>query len=257
MSNRYCRRLNTGLCAAVAAMCSATSVWAGPERLQLVDNSAWGGFFSGGPYEVSPTGFGFSPVGSRQFGAGEGRFITFAVEVNGDLWEGPFQYHVALSGNAVGNGAGGGDPDPLDSRSAFLYTAFATGQLTAKLSSFDGSGFVYEQAASGSALQDALWHIEEEIGGVSGLAASLVAMADAAILNGGEWFGKGLGDVHVMNITDAGGYAYQDLLVLQPTSVPLPPPVLLSILGIGTVVGGARLRSRKQRVSRHCQSGHR
>ena len=221
----------------------ASSALAGPERLELVDASAWGGIFSGGPYEVSPTAFGFTPGGSAgEFGAAAGNFITFAVEAGGDLWEGPYQYHVAFSDSAIGNGLGGGTPDSLDDRTAFLYTAFITGQMATKLASFNGSTFTYGQTASGAALQDAIWNIEAEIGGVTGLAASLVAMADAAIANAGEWYGKGLGEVRVMNITDATGYAYQDLLVLNPTMIPLPAPLGLSIAGLAGLCLARRRR---------------
>ncbi len=245
MLNRCGDRLPGGLCMAIMTLLAASSALAGPERLRLVDASAWGGFFSGGPYEVRPTDFGFAPGGAGEFGADPGNFITFAIEASGDLWEGPFDYHVAFSDSAVGNGLGGGDPDLLDDRTAFLYTAFATGQIAAKLASFDGSIFVYEHSSSGHALQDAIWHIEAEIGGVAGLAASLVAMADAAIADGGEWFGKGLGEVRVMKMTDAGGYGYQDLLVLQPTMVPLPAPALLATAGLTGGLVLARLRRRR------------
>lgn len=115
-------------------------------------------------------------------------------------------------------------------------TAFINGSLAGKLASFDGSIFAYEHSASGHALQEAIWHIEEEIGPVAGLAASLVAMADAAVDFGGEWFGLGLGLVRVMNMADAGGHAYQDLLVLEPTMIPLPAPVFTGAVGLAGVI---------------------
>lgn len=121
-------------------------------------------------------------------------------------------------------------------RAALLYTAFINGSLPGRLASFDGSIFTYEHSASGHALQEAIWHIEEEIGPVAGLAASLVAMADAAVGFGGEWFGMGLGAVRVMNMADAGGHTYQDLLVLEPTMIPLPAPVFTGAVGLAGVI---------------------
>lgn len=230
------RRLTAGSGSLLVALACSSTCLAGPERLQLTDASAWGGFFSGGPYEVRPIDFALEPVGSGEFGADAGRFITFTVEMLDDLWEGPFHYDVAFSDSAHGNGAGGGDPDPLDERTAFLYTVFARGQIAGKLASFDGSIFTYEHSASGHALQEAIWHIEEEIGPVAGLAASLVAMADAAVGFGGEWFGMGLGAVRVMNMADAGGHTYQDLLVLEPTMIPLPAPVFTGAVGLAGVI---------------------
>ncbi len=250
MSRRWIAARLGRLCIMGAAIAAGDAALAGPERLRLTDASAWGGFFAGGPYEVQPTNFGFAPGGVGQHGANAGHFITFAVEASGDLWEGPFQYQVGFSEAAVGNGVGGGNPDELDDRTAYLYTTFLSGQLTAKLASFNGSNFAYGQAASGSALQDAIWNIEQEIGNAVGLAASLVALADAAVANGGEWFGKGIGDVLVMNITDAGGYAFQDLLVLRPTQVPLPAPLASGLVGVVGMMGWTRLR----RLS--CQKRH-
>ena len=63
MHHRGCR-LTADSGSLLAALACSSACLAGPERLQLTDASAWGGFFSGGPYEVRPIDFAFEPVGS-------------------------------------------------------------------------------------------------------------------------------------------------------------------------------------------------
>jgi len=198
------------------------------ETLQLVDASAWGGFFSGGPYELSPMNFAFTPVGTGQFGAGAGNFISFSVEFNDQPFEGPFNYNAAIGSDAFDNGVGGGTIDPIDLRTEYLYSTFATGQLTTALNTF-----IYGQTASGKALQKAIWFIEEEITTVSGLAADLVALADNAVTNNG-WVGSG--NVHVLRLTDSNGNPWADDLVMSPQGVPLPASGLLAIVGFGCIL---------------------
>jgi len=215
-----------------AALAMGSSAFAAGEKLQLVDASAWGGFFSGGPYEISPMNFGFTPQGTGQYGAGAGNFITFSVELNDQPFEGPFDYNATMASSAFGNGAGGGTTDPLDLRTAFLYSTFATGQLSSELNTF-----VYGAKSSGKALQKAIWFIEEEINSVNGLSADLVALADQAITNG--WIGSG--NVSVLRLDDGLGNPLADQLIMGPTSVPLP---MSALLGLGGLIGVGILRKR-------------
>jgi len=133
--------------------------------------------------------------------------------------------HAVLGGMAYG--------DNLDPRTAYLYTKFAQGTLTG----YDytaGAGRV----ASAKDLQEAIWFIEGESGGVTN---DFVTLADAAVGVGGEWAGMGIGNVRVLNTYAAGhfgdpAYLTQDQLYLMP----LPGAVLLGFLGLGAA--GLKLR---------------
>ena len=222
----------------VGACLMASAAVAGPSQIKMTDTNAWNQPRQGGPFEVEPISFDFTPQGMGQFGAGTGNFISFCLEGNEFIDEGE-TYNVEFSTMAKDGGIGGGNPDPLDERTAFLYDAFIKGQLDDKLAAFNGSVFTYEQGASGSYLQGAIWFIEEEIDAVTGLAVDLVAMADAAVGVGGEWFGKGLGSVRVMNVYNTDGSHAQDQLV----AIPLPIPAVLGLAGL-IGVGVARIRRR-------------
>ncbi len=121
---------------------------------------------------------------------------------------------------------GTGIGDDLDPRTAYLYTKFATGTLTG----YDYS--VAGRATSAGALQNAIWFIEGE-GGVSN---SFVALADTAVAVGGEWYGKGIGNVRVIQAYKLDGSIAQDQLYF----VPVPGAVLLGFLGLG--YAGTKLR---------------
>jgi len=162
-------------------------------------------------------------------------FQTFCVEgtefvaspmaiVVSDTWTtlpGPGS-HAILGGESEG--------DDLDAMTAYLYTKFATGTL---------SDYDYDdeagRAASAGHLQKAIWYIEGEVGGVDN---DFVTDAEAAVAFGGEWFGKGIGNVHVLNMWTPGhvgddAYRLQDQLWLDP--IPAPGAALLGVLGLGMV----------------------
>ena len=122
--------------------------------------------------------------------------------------------------------------DNLDSRTAYLYTKFAQGTLA-------GYNYGVGRAASADALQKAIWSIEGEAGGV--ISNSFVTLANTAVASGGEWYGKGIGDVRILNTwtpghVDESAYKLQDQLYL----VPVPGAVLLGMLGLS--VAGLKLR---------------
>jgi hypothetical protein len=135
---------------------------------------------------------------------------------------------------------------PLHDQTAYLYTQFWNGSLSnpTYVSSL-GSGRV----SSADDLQQAIWFIEGYwLGSFSSLtsgAQSYVTQANTAVAAGGSWFGKGLGDVRVLVLTDSTGTAnYQDVLVLL--AVPLPPAALLGLALIGGLgVAGAVRRRRR------------
>ncbi len=132
--------------------------------------------------------------------------------------------------------------DNLDTRTAFLYTKFATGQL---------NGYRYTpglgRIRSARALQQAFWHLEEEQNIISYKAQQFVNLANSAVAVGGEWYGMGIGDVRILNTFKAGG-GTQDQIYL----VPVPGAVLLGILGLGAA--GLKLR-RKEDLNKNTKRG--
>jgi len=222
--------------AAAVALGSVAS--AAPAQLKFVDTDAWGqkaagDLRGGGPFEATPINQGTGVKGLGTNGAAAGNYITFCVELNEHI--GKTTYNAARNTGAIAGGVSGGNPDPLDDRTAFLYTAFLKGTLASKLVAGGYGTFTVGDGASGTALQEAIWVIEEEIDVstvTSTLATDIIALADAAILSTGEWFGKGIGGVRILNLTDVTtGDDKQDQLIL----IPLPMPVLLGLVGLAGV----------------------
>ncbi len=231
MTNGRIHKLLIGL-AAASTVAAASSALAGPHELQIHDNDAWGQKLAGdnrggGPFEAEPIGFD-AVQGLGEHGAGVASYLTFCIERNENL--GVFTFDAQINDKAINGGFGGGNPDPLDARTAFLYTAFVQGKLDDKLADAGLSVFTYEDGASGIAFQEVVWVIEEELANnqlSSVLATDLLALADAAVGQGGEWENMGIGNVRILNLT-LDGEDRQDVLIL----VPLPIPVMLGLAGL-------------------------
>lgn len=135
-------------------------------------------------------------------------------------------------GSYASGGKGGTSPsghDPLDSRTAWLYTQFTNGTLAG----YDySSGNEASRAASANLLQNAIWMIEEEIAINS--SNSYYILAQNAVAGG--W--SGLGDVQVLNLErwvppSNGKPGYWVESQDQLTRVEVPEPSSLLLLGFG------------------------
>ncbi len=169
-------------------------------------------------------------------------FETFCLELNEEIiptvnMNFKHVYDVTIDTVAIKGGVGGGNPDPLDARTAFLYYKFRTNSLL---------GFTGSEADVNS-LQLAMWFIEQELPSnvkspyykytllyMNDLkAATYVALAEAAIANG-EW--SGLGHVRVMNLNS---YKDDKLVYNQSLLTLVPEPGILMLIGFGLIGLGA------------------
>lgn len=171
---------------------------------------------------------------------------TFCLEVNEYFTPGNSYYAVLNANDAAEKGGmdwansiyGQGprhnvNSDPIDERTAYLFTMFTQ----------NDSRFTNQ-----SMLANAIHYIEAEITSKN----NYVTLAEQAVAQGGEWYGKGLGNVGVMNLWerfDGQNYygASQDQLIminapLDPPVVPAPGAVVLGSIG-AMFVGYLRRRN--------------
>jgi hypothetical protein len=180
---------------------------------------------SGGPYQawnggeftitVTSDGIPGQPNGST--------FPSFCVETNEYISFGPTYYYVVINDKAVNGGSGGGSPDPLNPKTAWLYNEFLNGTLAGYFDNPLG------RRNSAGALQRAIWSIEDEIAppAPGTLADDFVQLANAS----------GWSDIHnirVMNLYDDCGRCAQDQIVRISTT-PAPGAVLLGGIGVAFV----------------------
>jgi hypothetical protein len=188
------------------------------------------GTTGGGEFIAVASGLDFVPV---SLGGVAGSFETFCVEINEHIRPVTEIYDVSISDGAIKGGAGGaiGGTDPLDPKTAYLYTNF----LTRSLQTVYDYDNLAKRPASANALQYAIWYIEQEITFATlpkGKARDFYYEAKNAV-DSGTW--EGLGTVHIMNLI-LKGVCKQDQLVMMPppvtTVVPAPGAVVLAGIGI-------------------------
>ena len=86
--------------------------------------------------------------------AGSGTdFLTFCIEIDEHISYNNL-YYAKIATVAVEGGAGGPNPDPLDSRTAYLYSNFIKGTLV---------GYDSSSVDDRNGLQLAIWRIEDEV----------------------------------------------------------------------------------------------
>lgn len=199
----------------------------------------------GGEFRVEAVGFPFVPGATGtgfKYGlaAGPGLFESFCLEKFEDQI-----YHTLLSADlststtgsapAYSGGALGGASDPLDARTAYLYSRFIGQTL---LTPYD---YVNEanRHLDADELQKAIWFIEQEDATpLTGKALSFFTEAQSAV-SSGAWVG--LGNVRVLNLYTMDNNVrtnFQDQLVV------IPAPAGAGALALAGVVCVMRRRRR-------------
>lgn len=155
-------------------------------------------------------------------------YSSFCLEKNEQVSIGT-AYDVVVSTEALfgGTNYGAAGPlggDPLDPKTAYLYTQFRAGTL---------AGYDYDpsasRAASAEALQDVIWYIEDEAS-MTWTAGSLQDQFYTAAVNAG-W--TDIGNVRVLNMYTPGHVGEEDHFKQDQLTMVVPAPGAALLVGLG------------------------
>ena len=166
-----------------------------------------------------------------------GTFQTFCVELKEYIAVNT-TYNAIPNSNAV-NGGVGPAGDPLSKGAAYLYFQFATGNLSSTL--YNYAGTQAQRQSSAADLQNALWSLKDEGGGINAGYTTLLKGVFGSIANA-KLDNNGLYNVNVLNLTLDGALA-QDVLALGSGST-VPEPTTMILFGLG-LIGLAGLRRKE------------
>jgi hypothetical protein len=186
-------------------------------------------------------------------------FRTFCIERDEYLqapsspnWAGPYNAAINPNGEAVMGGQGGPEPDPISWGTAWLYSQFRKGTLSDAVGTWSNTG------NGNTALQSALWYLEEEDSSLSNssiatLRDQLLSAAAAAYPVAGTTAAQlinipanGAFGVRVLNLTDGPADnsfgRNQDILAI----VPEPSTYIAGGLALLPLLFGLRARFQRK-----------
>jgi hypothetical protein len=176
----------------------------------------------GGEFNLTHQNLGFVPVGLT----GSDVFESFCLEKTESIAFN-FLFWANVTTAAVNGGNGGGNPDPLDPKTAYLYQQFITGVLVDYDYGVGDGGTLRSRSADD--LQSVIWFLEDEeaMSWTPGDGSRRDEWYNLAVANAGDT----IGNVRVINLfSDAQGtQPNQDQLVLTPEPGSL---VLLALGGV-------------------------
>lgn len=216
----------------LAGAANTTVVNAG-DFVKLFDDPN-GGNTNGGAFQVDVQGKGTA-----------NDFRTFCLEYNETFSYGQPLKVGAVSNVAQNGGISGGNPDPLDVRTAWLYWQFDQGTLT---------GWTHNNA-SGNSLQRAIWFIEGELGASYTMAQLTTLDSQAAtwvtLAGINATWNVNTNRVHVLNLlkqNNQGQYVVNSQDQLYITPVPEPETYAMLLAGLGLMGFVARRRKASARL---------
>ena len=259
-----CRRSRSALLPVLACgVCGLVTAPLQAGTLKTADSYGYN-TLGGGEFKVTSfTGGSYSPLGPNvpDIRNTPAKFQTFCVEFNEHLQHG-VTYYWDLNTGAVAGGPGGGQNlstwygghgtgDPLDPKTAYLYSKFWNGTL----SNYDygpNNAPNANREQDGEDLQRVIWYLEQEANGdvSSGQRLAWYNEAVEATTLGTDnkitW--SGLGGVRVLNLYSDTGMTVrvQDQLIV----VPAPQTYLAGLALCGAVVAVGKVRRRAMFASR-------
>jgi len=169
-------------------------------------------------------------------------FVTFCLELNeGTGFYGDPLWVKTITTAARNGGIGGGNPDPLDPKTAYLYTQFARGTLAGY--DYTNSNGPQGRADSANSLQHVIWYIEQEIAAIPGTDTQALIWYNQAVA--ANW--QNTGTVEVLNIYRYSSHTQQFTIPGQDLLyMPIPEPETYAMLLAGLGLMGFVARRRKQ-----------